>query len=103
MTRLTQIFAHAKIALNEWLFAFYTFVRFNISIRQLTAELDLSYTTLHRRVERFTKALDAPSIKLRSLVEIDELSVSAGLKGLERDGTVALARSLHARAWNLRG
>ena len=37
------IFAHAKIALNEWLFAIYAFVRFNTSIRQLTAELDLSY------------------------------------------------------------
>ena len=80
------IFAHAKIALNEWLFAFYTFVRFNTSIRQLTAELDLSYKTLHRRVERFTKALDAPSIKLSGPVEIDELYVSAGLKGRERDG-----------------
>ena len=79
------IFAHAKIALNEWLFAFYTFVRFNISIRQLTAELDLSYKTLHRRIERFTKALDAPSIKLSGPVEIDELYVSAGLKGRERD------------------
>ena len=80
------IFARTKNALNEWLFAFYTFVRFNTSIRQLTAELDLSYKTLHRRVERFTKALNAPSIKLSGPVEIDELYVSAGLKGRERDG-----------------
>ena len=89
--------------LNEWLFGIDAFVRFNTNIRQLTAEIDLSYKTLHRCVECFTKALDAPSIKLRSLVEIDELSVSAGLKGLERDGTVALARPLHVWAWNLRG
>ena len=47
------IFAHAKIALDEWLFAIYAFVRFNTSIRQLTAEFDLSYKTLHQRVERF--------------------------------------------------
>ncbi|EMA47052.1 Insertion element protein [Halococcus saccharolyticus DSM 5350] len=72
-------------ALNEWFFAFYTFVRFNTSIGQLIAELDLSSKTLHRRVERFTNALDAPSIKLSGPVEIDELYVSAGLKGRERD------------------
>ena len=84
--KIRTIFAHAKIALNEWLFTIYAFVRFNTSIRQFTAELDLSYKTLHRRVERFTKALDAPSIKLRGPVEIDKLSVSAGLKGRECDG-----------------
>ena len=67
------IFAHAKIALDEWFFAIYAFVRFNTSIRQLTAEFDLSYKTLHQRVERFGEAIDAPSIELRGSVEIDEL------------------------------
>ena len=90
------IFAHAKIALNEWLFTIYAFVRFNTSIRQLTAELDLSYKTLHRRVERFGEALDAPSIELSGPVEIDELYVSAGLKGRERDGP-SRSRGLSAR------
>jgi len=61
------------------------FLRFNTSIRQIEAELDLSYKTVRRRVERFAKALDAPSITLSGPVEIDEVYVSAGLKGRERD------------------
>ena len=40
---------------------------------------------VHRRVGRFAEALDAPSLDLRDSVEIDELYVSAGLKGRERD------------------
>ena len=32
------------------------------------------------------KALDTPSIELRGSVEIDELYISAGLKGCEHDG-----------------
>ena len=33
-----MIFACAKIALTEWFFAIYAFLRFNVSIRQLEAE-----------------------------------------------------------------
>lgn len=40
---------------------------------------------MHRRVERFTRALDAPQLDLVGPVEIDEVYVSAGLKGRERD------------------
>ncbi len=40
---------------------------------------------IHRRVERFAEALDAPSLDLRGPVEIDEVYISAGLKGRERD------------------
>lgn len=94
------IFACTKIVLDEWLFAIYVFVRFNTSIRKLTAELDLPYKTLHRHVEHFTKALDAPSIELCSPTEIDELYVPAGLKGPEPTARRA-ARSLNVRAWNL--
>ncbi|WP_254531974.1 IS1595 family transposase [Natrinema gelatinilyticum] len=79
------IFAHAKIGLDNLLFAFYSFLRFNTSIRQLEAELDVSYRTLHRRVEQFARTLDAPSLTLTGPVEIDEFYVSAGLKGRERE------------------
>ena len=61
------------------------FLRFNTSIRQIEAELDLSYRTVRRRVERFARALNARSITLSGPVEIDEVYVSAGLKGRERD------------------
>jgi transposase-like protein len=79
------IFAHAKIGLETLLFVIYAFLRFNTSVRQLEAELDVSYRTLRRRVEQFARTLDAPSIQLVGPVEIDEVYVSAGLKGRERD------------------
>lgn len=40
---------------------------------------------LRERVEQFARTLDAPSITLSGPVEIDEVYVSAGLKGRERD------------------
>lgn len=79
------IFAHAKIGLDKLLFAFYSLLRFNTSIRQLDAEIDVSYRSLHRRVERFARTLDAPQLDLVGPVEIDEFYVSAGKKGRERD------------------
>jgi len=79
------IFAHAKIGLDKLLFALYAFLRFNTSIRQLDAELAVSYRSLRRRVEQFARTLDAPAFKLVGPVEIDEVYVTAGLKGRERD------------------
>ncbi len=76
---------HAKIV-DSLLFAFYSFLRFNTSIRQLEAEIDVSYRTLHRHVEQCARTLDAPSSTLNGPVESDEFCVSAGLKGRERDG-----------------
>jgi len=91
------IFAHAKIALTKWFFAIYAFLRFNTSIRQLEAELDVSYRTLRQRVERFACALDAPSLSLSGPVEIDEVYVTAGKKGRERD------RPSRSRGLSMRG
>ncbi|WP_042665855.1 IS1595 family transposase [Haloferax sp. ATB1] len=78
-------FAHSKVALRKWLFSIYAFLRFNTSLRQLQREIGVTYKTMHRRVERFTRALDAPQLDLVGPVEIDEVYVSAGLKGRERD------------------
>ncbi|WP_425433526.1 IS1595 family transposase [Halorubrum ezzemoulense] len=79
------IFAHSKITLRKWLFSIYAFLRFNTSLRQLQSEIEVTYKMIHRRVERFSEALDAPSLDLRGPVKIDEFYVSAGLKGRERD------------------
>jgi transposase-like protein len=79
------IFAYSKIALRKWLFSIYAFLRFNTSLHQLRIEIDVTYEAVHRRVERFTKALDAPSLDLQGPVEIDEVYVTAGKKGRERD------------------
>ncbi len=89
------IFAHSK--LKEWYFTIYTFLRFNTSIRQIEAELDLSYRTLRARVERSGELLDAPTITLSGPVEIDEVYVSTGLKGRER------AQEPRSRGFSTRG
>jgi transposase-like protein len=57
---------------KTFLLAFYSFLRFNTSIRQLDAEIDVSYRSLCRRVEPFARTLDAPDISLVGPVEIDE-------------------------------
>ena len=75
MIRPASTFAHTKIGLDKLLFAFYSFLRFNTSIRQLDAKIDVSYRSLRRRVEQFTRTLDAPAIDLVGPVEIDEVSV----------------------------
>ncbi|WP_254533979.1 IS1595 family transposase [Natrinema gelatinilyticum] len=79
------IFAHSKIALRRWLFSIYAFLPFNTRLRQLQCEIEVTYKTFHRRIERFARALDAPSLDLVGPVEIDEVYVSAGKKGRERD------------------
>jgi len=90
------VFAHSKIALRKWLFSIYAFLRLNTSLRQLQCEIDVTYKTIHRRVERFAEAFDAPSLDLRSPIAIHELYVSAGLKGCERD---RWSRSRPAYSW----
>jgi transposase-like protein len=47
------ILAHSKIALRKWLFSIYALLRFNTSLRQLQYKIEVSYKTIHRRVERF--------------------------------------------------
>ena len=79
------VFEHSAIPLRKWYFAVYTYIRLNTSIRQLDAELAVSYNTVYRRVQRFLRSLDAPRLQLEGPVEIDELYVSAGKKGRERD------------------
>ncbi|TKX72411.1 IS1595 family transposase [Halorubrum sp. GN11GM_10-3_MGM] len=79
------IFEHSAVELRKWFLAVYTYIRFNTSLRQLDVEIDVSYKTIYRRVQRFLRALDAPRIHLKGPVEIDEFYVKAGLKGRERD------------------
>ena len=94
------IFAHSKIALRKWLFSIYAFLRFNTNLRQLQCKIEVIYKTIHRRVERFVEALDAPSLGLRGPVETDEFYVSADLKGRERDQR-SRSRPLQTRARNI--
>jgi transposase-like protein len=79
------VFEHSAVALRKWFLAVYTYIRLNTSIRQLDAEIDVSYKTVYRRVQRFMRALDAPQLSVNGPIEIDEVYVNAGLKGRERD------------------
>ena len=79
------VFEHSAVALRKWFLAVYTYIRFNTSLRQLDVEIDVSYKTIYRRVQRFLRALDAPRLQIEGPVEIDEFYVKAGLKGRERD------------------
>jgi hypothetical protein len=76
---------HAKIGLDKLMVALYALLRFNSSIRQLTAEIDVSYRSLRRCVEQFARTLDAPAVTLVGPLQINEVYVNAGLKGAERD------------------
>jgi len=79
------VFEHSAVELRKWFLAVYTYIRLNTSLRQLDVEIDVSYKTVYRRVQRFLRALDAPQLQLEGPVEIDEFYVKAGLKGRERD------------------
>jgi transposase-like protein len=48
------------VALRKWFLAVYTYIRFNTSLRQLDAEIGVSYKTVYRRGPRIQRALDAP-------------------------------------------
>jgi hypothetical protein len=60
-------------------------LRFNTIFTQLECEIEVSYKTIRRCVERFGEALDAPSPDLSGPVEIAEFYVSGGLRCRERD------------------
>ncbi len=45
----------------------------------------VTHKSINRRIERFVRELDAPSLELVGPVEIDQVYVSAGKKGRERD------------------
>jgi transposase-like protein len=93
-----KIFAHSKIALQRWLSSIYALHQFNTSLRQLQYEIEVTHKTMHRRIERFARALDAPSLDLVGPVEIDEGYALPGRKAAS--ATPGRARvACHARAW----
>ncbi|MFB6148959.1 MAG: IS1595 family transposase [Halobacteriales archaeon] len=79
------IFAYSKIALRLWFVAVYSFLRFRSSVRQLDAELAVSYRSMHQLIKRVCRSLDCRVPNFGDVIEIDEVYVTAGLKGRERD------------------
>jgi transposase-like protein len=95
--KMVTIFAHSKVVLRKWLFSICAFLRFNTSLRQLQRDIGVTYKMMHRRVKRFTRALNTPELNLVGPVEIDEVYVSTGLKGRERDQPSRSRGSVYAR------
>jgi len=91
------VFEDAAVALGKWFLVVETDNRFNTSLRLLNGEIDVSYRTIYRRVQRFLRALDGPWRHLECPVEIDEFYVKSRLGGRERDIAVVRAWPLHAR------
>jgi len=79
------VFEDAAVALGKWFLVVETDNRFNTSLRLLNGEIDVSYRTISRRVQRFLRALDGPRRQLEGPVEIDEFYVKSRLEGRERD------------------
>ena len=75
----------------------HAFLRFNMSLRQLQCGIKVTHKTLHLRVERSARALDAPSSYLAGPIEINEVYVCTGKNGRERN------RSSHSCGLSTRG
>jgi hypothetical protein len=54
--------------------------RFSMNLWQLQCEVEVTLKTMHRRIERFARALDAPSPGLLGSFNIDKVCFSAGKK-----------------------
>jgi len=84
------IFAHSKLSLTEWYFMVYVFLRFNTSIRQVEAELNLSYRTVRRRAERFVKR--SRRLRLRCLGRSKSMKCTSPLASKAASATPGRAR-----------
>jgi len=78
--RTGTVFANSKLSLRVWFFTAFM-LQSKVSVRELAKDLRLPYNTMYRVVERLNLYLTASTIKLKGVVELDEVYVAAGLKG----------------------
>lgn len=73
---------HSRLPMRECLFAAYQ-LQSKVSVRELSERLKRPYRTVYRLVGRLRENLylTAPTTKLGGIVEMDEVYVTAGLKG----------------------
>lgn len=74
--------AHSKLPLRVWFFTAFT-LQSKVSVKELAETLQLPYATAYRMVWKLRRNLymKASTLKLKGIVEIDEVYVKAGLKG----------------------
>jgi len=74
--------AYSRVTLRVWFFTAFM-LQSKVSVRELAKTLKRPYVTVFRMVRRIRKNLylTASPIKLKGIVELDEVYVKAGLKG----------------------
>lgn len=74
--------ACSKLPLRTWFFTAFT-LQSKVSVKELAETLQLPYATVFRMVRKLRENLymKASTLKLKGIVEIDEVYVKAGLKG----------------------
>lgn len=77
------IFANKNKGLKTWILCLY-FMGLNLSNRQIAQELDISESAAQAMTEQLRDGIieKKPPVKLSGAVEIDEVYVTAGFKGL---------------------
>ena len=73
------VMAHSRLPLRVWFFTAFM-LQSKVSVRELAKTLKRPYVTVFRIVRK-NLYLTASTIKLKGIVEMDEVYVKAGLKG----------------------
>jgi len=96
--RTGTVFANSKLPLRVWFFTAFM-LQSKVSVRELAKDLGLPYNTMYRVVERLrlNLYLTASTVKLKGVVELDEVYVTAGLKGKKGVNRLSRVRGLKRR------
>jgi transposase-like protein len=98
--RTGTVFAYSKLPLNVWFFTAFQ-IQSKISVNELAETVNRPYCTMFRIVGRLRRSMyltASRSLRLRGIVELDEVYVKAGLKGKR-----SLARRPRVRGLKRRG
>jgi transposase-like protein len=92
------IFENSNLLLRYWFFAAFL-MQFKVSIMEISKTLGVKYDTAFNMVKKLRKSIYAKRIpeKLTGTVEIDEIYITAGLKGKKNLARGGRERGLKAR------
>ena len=92
------VVAYSKMPLRAWFFTAFM-MQFKVSVRELAETVQRPYVTLYRTVRKLRNNLylTASTVRLQGIVEVDEVYVAVGLKGLRGLKRQAGRRGLRRR------
>lgn len=93
------LFENSKLPLRVWFFTAFQ-MQYKVSVRELAKTLNVHYETAFNMVKRLREGLHLHQLqeKLKGIVEMDEIYITAGLKG-----KMGLRRSPRVRGLKRRG